>query len=162
MNMKRILIVCTLALGLSGCAGLGGLLDSSGVSIFKGGTSLTASITNPATPVTIYQVKEVYATALDLANGYRDYCYPTNPFKSYAALMADPITGAACKNRRSIVARLQNADDIASSSIAKADGFIKANPTLSAVSVIREAWTAVTNFKGVISTAAASIAPVKQ
>lgn len=147
-----------LALPLGGCL----TLDSSGVSVFKGGNSLTAPITNPATPVNIYQVKSVYATALDLANSYRTYCYPTTPFKSYAALMADSVSGPICKSRRSIVAKLGAADDVASDAIAKAETFIKANPTLSAVSVIQSAYAAVVNFQGTINTTAASVAPVQQ
>lgn len=152
--MKRLFLVLTLALGLSGCI----TLDSSGVSVLRGGSSLTASIANPATPVTIFQVKSVYAAALDLANGYRDYCYA----RPYKALMADPVSAAVCKSRRSIVAKLQVADDNAADAIANADTFIKANPTLSAVTVIRAAYAAVTNFQGAINTTAASVAPVQQ
>jgi hypothetical protein len=156
--MKRLFLVLTLALGLSGCAGLGGVLDSTGLSIFKGGTSITASITNPATPTNIYQVKSVYATALDLANAYRDYCYA----RPYKTLMADSVAGPICKNRRSIVTKLQSADDVASTAIAKADAFIKANPTLSATGLISQAYAAVVNFQGAINTTAASVAPVQQ
>lgn len=156
--MKRILVLCAVALALAGCV----TFDPSGVSIFKGGTSLTASVANPATPVTIYQVRSVYATALDIADGYRDYCYPTSPFKSYKTLMADPVAGPICKHRGSIVTKLGNADDAAAAAIAKADAFIKSNPTLSAETVIRAAWAEVTNFQGVINTSAASVAAVKQ
>lgn len=152
--MKRIAIAFVFALGLSGCAAL----NSAGTSILQGGTSLTASITNPATPVTLYQVKSVYATALDLANGYRTYCYA----KPYATLMADQIAGPICKSRRSIVTKLQSADAKAASAISAADAFIKANPTLSAVSVIQQAYAAVTSFQGAINTTAASVAPVQQ
>lgn len=156
--MRKLLILCAVALSLGGCSNLGNLLNSNGVSIFKGGTSITASITNPATPVTIYQVKSVYATALDIANGYRDYCYA----RPYKTLMADEIAGPICKNRRFIVTKLGAADDQASSAVANADNFIKANPKLSAETVIRAAWTAVTNFQGIINTSAASVAAVKQ
>ena len=141
--MKRYLAILAVALTLGGCANLGGLLDSGGVSVFKGGTSITATITNPATPVTIYQVKSVYATALDIANGYRDYCYA----RPYATLMQDQIAGPVCESRRSIVRALQTADDRASDAIAKADAFIRANPTISAVSAIGLAQQAVTDFK---------------
>jgi hypothetical protein len=154
--MKRLLsifAVIAIALSLGGCL----TFDSGGVSVFKGGTSITAPIANPATPVNIYQVKSVYAAALDLANGYRDYCY-ARPFKT---LMADPIAGPVCKSRRSIVRKLGVADDQASAAIAKAEDFIARNPTISAVTVVREAWAAVTNFQGVINTSAASVATVQ-
>lgn len=153
----RKLLILPLLLVLGGCAGLGSPLDSTGTSILKGGTSLTASIANPATPVTIYQVKSVYATALDLANSYRDYCYA----RPYAALMTDPIAGPACKKRRAVVTALNSASDKAADAIAKADAFIVANPTISAVSVVREAWIAVTSFQGAINIASASAAPVQ-
>lgn len=156
--MRKTLLIIPLLLVLTGCAGVTNLLDSAGTSILRGGTSLTASISNPATPVTIYQVKSVYATALDIANGYRSYCYA----RPYKVLMADTVAGPVCKSRRTIVTKLQAADDQASAAIAKADTFIRANPTISAVSVIREAWSAVTNFQGVINTSAASAAAVVQ
>lgn len=156
--MKRYLAILAVALSLGGCANLGGLLDSSGTSVFKGGTSLTASISNPATPVTIYQVKSVYATAVDISNGYRDYCYA----RPYDTLMKDEIAGPICKRRRFIVTKLGEADDKAFAAIEKAEAFIKRNPRLSAVTVIREAWAAVTEFRGAINTAAASAAPISQ
>lgn len=150
--MKRFLIACTLALSLGGC-----FLDPNGKSVFTGGDSLTASIQNPATPVNIYQVKSVYEKAVDIANSYRDYCYA----RSYKSLMADPIAGVACKSRRPIITKLQDADDKAFAAIQKAEDFIARNPKISAASVVREAWAAVTNFKGVINTAAASAVAVQ-
>lgn len=156
--MRKTLLILPLILALSGCAGLTNLLDSAGTSILKGGSSLTASIVNPATSITIYQVKSVYATALEIANSYRTYCYA----RPYKVLMTDSIAGPACKNRRLIIIKLQAADDRAAAAIQKADAFVRANPTISAVSVIREAWAAVTNFQGVINTSAASAAQVVQ
>lgn len=153
--MKRFLILCAVALSLGGCAG--GLLDPNEKSILKGGQSLVATISNPATPVTIYQVKAVYAAALDIANEYRGYCY-ARPFKT---LMADPIAGPACKQRRAIVRALDGASETAANAIEAADDFIRRNPKISAATVVREAWAAVTNFKGVINTAAASAVAVK-
>lgn len=150
--MKRLAIVFALALSLP----LGGCLtlDSSGVSVFKGGNSITAPIKNPAQPVNIYQVKLVYGTALDLANEYRDYCYA----RPYATLMADAVAGPVCKRRRFIVTKLGEADDRASAAISKAEDFIARNPTISAATVVREAYAAVVNFQGVINTSAASVA----
>jgi hypothetical protein len=56
------------------------------------------------------------------------------------------------------VRKLQAADDQASAAIAKAEDFIRRNPTISAATVVREAYAAVTNFQGVINTSAASVA----
>lgn len=155
--MKRFLslfAVIAVSLSLGGCL----TLDSSGVSILKGGNSITAPIQNPAQPVNIYQVKMTYDAALDLANEYQDYCYK-RPFKT---LMADPIAGPVCKKRRAIVRMLDKASDQAAEAIDKANDFIARNPKVSAVTVIREAWTAVVNFQGTISTAAASAVAVQQ
>jgi hypothetical protein len=154
--MRRFVILALAALALGGCANKN-IFDRDGVSVLKGGVSITAPIANPATPVTIYQVKSIYATALDVANGYRDYCYS----RPYAALMQDGIAGPVCKNRRSIVTKLQAADDRAAAAIDRADAFIRNNPTISAVSVVREAWSAVTSFQSVIQSSAASVAAVK-
>lgn len=148
--MKRFLVLCAVALSLGGCL----TLDPNATSVFKGGTSITAPIKNPAQPVNIYQVKLVYDTALGLANEYRDYCYA----RPYATLMADPIAGPTCKSRRFIVTKLGEADDKASAAIAKAEDFIARNPTISAATVVREAYAAVVNFQGVINTSAASVA----
>jgi hypothetical protein len=155
MTMRKYTIapiVLVIALSLGGC-----FLDPNGKSVFKGGDSLTASITNPVTPVNIYQVKSVYEKVVDIADEYRAYCYA----RSYKSLMADPIAGPVCKSRRSIITKLQDADDKAFEAIGKAEDFIKRNPKISAATVVREAWAAVTNFKGVINTAAASAAAVQ-
>lgn len=159
--MKRLLnlfAVIAVALSLGGCL----TLDSGGVSVFKGGNSVTAPIVNPAQPVNIFQVKSVHKTALGLANEYRGYCFPTSPFIPYKTIMEDPVKGAICKYRYRNVERLQGADNKAALAIEKADDFIARNPKLSAVTVVREAWAAVVNFQGTINTVAASAAPVQQ
>lgn len=142
--MKRLAILLV-ALSLGGCA--------TGPSIFAGGSSLTATINNPVGPVDIYRVKAVYASLLDAVAGYRAYCWS----KPYAALMADPIAKPICQNRRSIIRAADKADDHAFDAISKADTFIRNNPTISAVSVISEAWAAVTDFQNQASATAASI-----
>ncbi len=141
----RKLLILPLLLVLAGCAAF----DPAGKSVLNGGTSFTAPIVNPATPVTIAQVKESYDGALKVAAAYRDYCYPTHPFKAYKDLMADPIAGPLCKYRRRVVLAINKADDKAFDAIQKAEEFIAANPTVSAVSVVREAWAAVLSFQAV-------------
>ncbi len=159
--MKRLLnlfAVAALALALGGCLSF----DSRDTSVLRGGTSVTAPIVNPAKPVNIYQVKLLLATAEDAANEYRGYCYPTAPFVSYADIMKDQIKGAICARRRAIVAKLDNADDLAFDAVKKAEAFIAANPKVSAVSLVQSAYAAVVNFQGAINTTAASVAPVQQ
>lgn len=147
MIMKKLLtsLVVAASLMLAGCAG--------GVSVFQGGTSLTATITNPVGQVDIYRVKNVYAASLALAADYRDYCWS----KPYAAILADPVSKAACQNRRAIVRTLQTADLKAFAAITAADNFTKNNPTISAASAVGAAWTAVSDFQSL----AASVAVVR-
>lgn len=147
-RLLPILAICALAI-LPGCAGTP-VGDAIRVA--------TSTYTNPVGPVNIYQVKEGYAAVLQVAVAYRDYCYPTNPFKSYKALMADPIAGPVCKNRRSIVRQIQSADEKAFAAITKAEAFIRANPTISALSVVTEAWAAVKDFQSAASRTAVTIA----
>jgi len=150
--MKRLATLLALvgALALGGCL----TLDPNATSVFKGGTSITAPIVNPVQPVNIYQVKEGYDGILKIADSYRAYCYPTAPFKSYKDLMADPVAEQLCKYRRRVMIAIQKADDKAFDAIQKADSFIAVNPTVSAVSVVREAWAAVLNFQSAATSAA--------
>lgn len=147
--MKRFLILFAVALSLGGCAGtpVGDALRVA-----------TSTYANPAGPVNIYQVREGYAAVLEVAVAYREYCYPTKPFKSYKALMDDPIAGPVCKSRRRIVTTIKVADERAFNAISRAEAFIRANPTINAVSVIREAWAAVQDFQSAANRTAVSIA----
>lgn len=150
--MKRfslIPILCAVAIALGGCAAL----DPGGKSIFAGGTSIVAAITNPVAPVNIYQAKLVYADTLELANGYREYCYS----KPYASLMIDPVAGPVCKSRRQVILKMQAADDKAYAAIKSADNFVKNNPTLDATSAIKAAIAAVTDFQNVAASTAKTI-----
>jgi hypothetical protein len=139
--MKRFLILCAVALTLGGCASLGSIGEH--VLNLPAG-ALTTTIKNPVAPVNIYQAKVVYASTLEIANGYREYCYS----KPYAALMADPA-GRVCQKRRAIVTAMQAADDKAFAALKTADTFVKNNPTLDASSAIHAAIAAVTNFQSI-------------
>jgi len=139
--MKRFAIIFALALSLGGCAGtpVGDALRVA-----------TSTITNPVQEVNIYQVKTGYAAVLEVAASYRDYCW-SRPF---AALMADPIAKPICEHRRSIMRAIDKADDHAFDAITRAETFIRNNPTINAVSVVREAWAAVQDFQSAASSAA--------
>lgn len=145
--MKRLLVVLAfvLPLAVGGCAGtpFGDALRVA-----------TSTYTNPVGAVNIYQVKEGYAAVLEVANGYREFCYA----KPYAVLMKDPIAAPVCKNRRSIVLAIQSADNKAYDAITRAEAFIKANPTINASIVVNEAWAAVKDFQSAANTTAARIA----
>lgn len=142
--MRKIFIVFAVALSLAGCAGtpFGDALKVA-----------TSTYTNPVGPVNIYQVKQGYAAVLEVANGYREFCYA----QPYAVLMKDPIAGPVCKSRRSVIRAIQSADTKAFNAITRAAAFIRANPTINAASVIREAWAAVQDFQSAASKTAVSI-----
>lgn len=104
------------------------------------------SVTNPVTNLDIYRVKNTYAATLQLAKDWRTYCWS----KTYKAIMADPVAKPVCQNRRQTVRQIQKYQPVAGSAVAKADAFVKANPTVSAVSLIGPAWDAVTALQNVI------------
>jgi len=143
--MKRLVLVCALTLSLGGCAGtqVGDALRVA-----------TSTVTNPVKEVNIYQVKTVYAAVLEAAASYRDYCWS----KPFAALMADPIAKPICEHRRAVNRAINKADDRAYDAITRAETFIRNNPTISAVSVVREAWAAVQDFQGTATNTAVAIA----
>lgn len=151
--MKRFLILCAVALSLGGCASLDPLKQIAEKALNIPAGVLTTTVANPVAPVNIYQAKVVYASTLEIANGYREFCYS----KPYAALMNEPVAGPVCKSRRAIVRALQKADDKAYAAIRTADSFVKNNPTLDASSAIRAAIAAVSDFQSVAATAAQSI-----
>jgi hypothetical protein len=132
--MKRLLVICALALSLGGCAG---------TPLDKLVTAVTTTITNPVGEVNIYQVQNGYAAALELFAGYRKYCW-ARPFK---ALTDDPVSKPICQHRRSIVRAGQLAKANARAALVTAENFIANNPTLNAASVVQAAWTAVSDFQ---------------
>lgn len=132
--MKRFLILCAVALSLSGCAGtkVGDLLQAA-----------TTTIANPIGVNDIYRVKNAYAAALELAVEYRRYCWE----RPYAALMADPVSKPVCQNRRAVVRFAQSSSLKARRAIRSAETFVANNPTLNAATAIDAAWRAVTEFQ---------------
>jgi hypothetical protein len=141
--MKKYLlfpVVALIVLGLSGCGtNLGKFADGVGSAV----KLATTSVANPVTTTNIYQVKVGYKAALGIVADYRRYCYA----RPYAALMADSISKPICENRRQYIRTAQAAKAKAKSAIAKADTFIKENPTLNASTVVTLAWDAVKDFQ---------------
>lgn len=131
----KIFAVVLIALPLAAC-GAASVVDTA----FR---TVTTTIVNPVTPVDIYRVKNAYAAADQLVIDYRSYCWN----RSYAALMADTIEKPICQNRRAIVRAAQSYRQKASSAIAKAETFIRNNPTLNAATVVNAAWAAVIAFQ---------------
>jgi len=105
-----------------------------------------ASVPNPLTDVTIFQLKNGYAIGLELAKGYDKYCHA----KPYKQLMLDPVAKPICQNRRTVQRNINTYGPKAGSLVRKAEAFVDANPTVSAASLISPAWDAVIAFQNVI------------
>jgi hypothetical protein len=131
--MKRLLLIPLLLAGLA----LGGCLQT----VSDVAKAVTTTITNPVGGKNIYQAKLVYASTLEIAVKYREYCWS----KPYDVLLQEPL--AICKNRRGNVRQMQAARLKASAAIRSAEKFVRENPTLNATSAIGAAWTAVTDFQ---------------
>lgn len=130
--MRKILLALTLSLSIAGCATM-----PDGTKVFLP----TASIANPATPASLYDIKATYAIAATAAATYNDRyragnrCTKTRP---------ESLTNLC--SRRSVVLRIQQADRVATAALAKATAFVTNNPTLDASDAITAAREAVTIF----------------
>lgn len=134
--MKRFLILCAVALSLSGCA-------TSGTKLGDLVQVATTTITNPVGATDIYRIKNAYAASLEVVVEYRRYCWS----QPYAVLMADPVSKPLCERRREVVRVAQLARRNARGAIVAAENFVADNPTLNAASAIDAAWKAVADFK---------------
>lgn len=138
--MKRISFAAALVAGavlLSGCAG----------TPFGDAISIAnAQIANPISATNIYQVKNGYAAALELAKGWREYCFSM----SYKVIMADPVARPVCSSRRSVVRAIRTYGPPAGRAIVDAETFVSQHPTLDASAVISVAVQAVAKFRSVI------------
>ncbi len=130
--MKRVILVIAFALSLGACATM-----PDGTKIFLP----TASVKNPVTPATMYDLKATYVIAQAGAVAYIDR-YRQGHRCTTTALES---IGNLC-SRRSIVVKLQNADRVASIALGRADAFVRDNPTIDASSVISAAQSAVGTF----------------
>lgn len=129
--MLKIILVA-LAVSLGGCATL-----PDGTKVFLP----TASVANPVTPGVLYDINATYVIAQAGANAYiqryRDgHRCTTSALESPSNLCS----------RRSVVAKLRNADAKASVALGRASAFVRDNPTIDASSVISAAQLAVGAF----------------
>ncbi len=130
--MKKLLIVLGLSLSLSGCVN-----GPNGTKIFLP----TASVANPVTPMSLYDLKATYAIAQAGADTYiqryRDgfRCTKTK---------LESVTNIC--SRRSIVVKMQDADRKAGIALGRVEIFIRDNPTIDASSVLSAAQASVTAF----------------
>jgi hypothetical protein len=130
--MKRIFLAATLALSLAGCVS-----GPNGTTTFLP----TASVANPVTATSLYDIKATYAIAQAGANTYIQRY--RDGFRCTRTRL-ESVTNLC--SRRSIVVKMQDADRKAQIALGKADTFILNNPQLDASSVISAAQIAVTTF----------------
>src|SRR4051812_43353359 len=129
--MKKFIIIA-FALSLGACATL-----PDGTKVFIP----TASIKNPVTSASLYDVRAAYAIAQAGAVAYIDRYRQGH--RCTTSSLESP--GNLC-SRRSIVIKLQNADRVAQIALGRADAFIRDNPTIDAASAIYAAQSAVAAF----------------
>jgi hypothetical protein len=142
--MNRSIYRLSAGLAVIGALALGGCETTK--SVLAGGSSLIATIDDPATTTDIYRLKNAYAAADTLVVHYRTYCWA----RPYTAIIADPVAQPVCQNRRAVVRKAQSAKAVASAAIQKADNFVRDNPKLSAVSLVNAAWSAVSGFQSAV------------
>lgn len=130
--MRRIIAIVAVTLTLGACATL-----PDGRQVFLP----TASIANPATPQSLYDIKATYGIAQVAALTYIDRYRAGN-----RCTRTRPESLNNLCSRRSVVERLQRADDVAISALDKATAFVTNNPTLDASDAIAAARAAVTIF----------------
>lgn len=130
--MKRIILALTLSLSLAGCVN-----GPNGTKIFLP----TASVANPVTPMSLYDLKASYAIAQAGADTYvqryRD---------GFRCTKTRLESGTNLCSRRSIVVKMQDADRKAGIALGRVDIFIRDNPTIDASAVLSAAQSAVTAF----------------
>lgn len=141
-RLLALSLLTAMAFSLAGCL----TLDPNQKSVLQGGSSLTASIINPVTSRSPYQARLALNVAAKAANGWARYCWA----RPYAMLMADPVAKPICQNRRPVRRALLAAGEKADHAIKKAQDFVRANPTVSAVGLIDDAWAAVNDFRSQI------------
>jgi hypothetical protein len=130
--MRKIILAVTLALSLAGCATL-----PDGTKVFLP----TASVKNPVTSLSLYDIKATYAIAQAGADAYVQRY--RDGFRCTKSKL-ESVTNLC--SRRSIVVKMQAADQQAQIALGKADTFIMNNPTIDASSVISAAQLAVNAF----------------
>lgn len=141
---RKIMLAAAVAsaFALSGCI----TADPNQKSVLQGGTSITAKIANPVTSQNPYQARLSLNLGLKAANRWASYCWR----RPYEQIMADPIAKPICQNRGTVRASLFAAGEKADRLIKKATDFVRANPQVSAVGLVDDAWAAVNGFRSQI------------
>ncbi len=130
--MKKLASLFVVALLLSGCATPFGTFVTTTAQVLTNG-----GITNPITTQQIYNLEAAYGIAVSAAVAYRE-----RPRCTKTAL--ESLSNICA--RRSIVLKLQSADQKAQFALAQLKTFVTNNPTLDASDLFGLANTAVSAF----------------
>ena len=124
--MRKLLLACTLALALSGCANLGPL-----ASFITQGTS------NPVTPEMVYRTEQAMIIAVSGLNAYKQAC----------------IAKTIAQNCRATIVKLQTYTRPAAQAIKDLRAAVRANDQVTAIAAYNTVIKLMDDFK---STAAAN------
>lgn len=84
--MKKLLAITLLSASLAGC----GVFSDSAKSVLLGGTSITAGVSNPITPATLYKAEQVATIAVSGLLTYKRLCasgtIPTSCYDTIARI----------------------------------------------------------------------------
>lgn len=128
--MRRLLLapILALALALGGCASLD-IFNPGGKSILRGGTSITASITQPITQNEMVAIESTYQAGLIAVVNYRRFCY-SKPLIQLPAF---------CANRRQVMTIAQAAVGKARITMNSLRYFVANNQTVNAIAAFNSA-----------------------
>lgn len=138
--MKRLLLPLLMSLALAACV----TVNPNEKSVLQGGTSVTASISNPVGARELALVEQGYLLAGNAVKGFAAYCYP-----------ASGIRPPGCAQRGPIMRAIKSADRKAYAAIVAARAFVRNNPNVSAVSAVGAARSAVNDFIAALQNAQA-------
>jgi hypothetical protein len=113
--MRKIIAVVVLTLALTGCAGIN-------TSVFQGGSSLTASVTNPVTPRMLYDIENGLTVAVSGLLAYKNACI-------------SKVVPASC---RDIIANLQVYTRKAKPILVRLRVFVRNNDQVNAIGAYNE------------------------
>jgi hypothetical protein len=138
-SLTRFCVIAALAATLAGCAG-------AGVSVFQGGTSITAPIQNPVGRDELATIWSAYGAAAAVAVNYRRL--------GICASGTVETLSRPCA-RRNVVAALREHSINARRALNIATRFVRDNPNVSALIVLAEARRAVAEFQAVANSTGA-------
>ncbi len=122
--MRKLALTILLALSLSGCAGQ---------SVFNGGFSITAPITNPVTPTMLFQAESAAAAIFTGLNAYKRVC----------------ISKTIDQSCRSVIVKLQTYTRRLPPVLKSLRAFVKNNDQVNAITAFNAVRQLIIDFQNV-------------